>query len=341
MADKKERIILDVAYQPQVRTKRDTRRIMTDVIIALLPALGVSVWQFGIFPLVVVAISVATAVLAEYLYRRLMHKKKTIGDLSAVVTGMILAMTLPAMRMQNASGPWWLMPIVGALFAIVVVKQLYGGIGKNFLNPALAGRAVLVASYTTYMSAPVFLIDATTSATPLSNLYNGEPFAYTAGELLVGTTPGCIGELSTIAILVGFAYLLLRGVLSWRIPVSFVGTVALVCLLFGHEGYGRMDWTVYNLLSGGLLFAAVFMATDYSTSPVTMNGQLLYGCGCGLLTMLIRFFGGYPEGVTYAILVMNLCSWAIDKLFHRSQFGADEAPKRKLFAKKAEKEAAR
>ena len=339
MADKKEKIVLDVAYQPQVRTNTDTRRIMLTLIAALLPSLGVAVWQFGVYPLVIAAIAVAAAVLCEWGYRKLMHKSKTIGDFSAVVTGLLLAMTLPGRRLESVCGPWWLMPIVGSAFAIVVVKQLYGGIGKNFVNPALAGRAVLVASYTAYMSGSAFLIDAKTGATPLTNLYNGEAFSYDTVALMKGTVPGSIGELSAIAILVGLAILLIFKVISWRIPVSFVGTVALVCLIFGHKGYGNAEWMLYNILSGGLLFGAVFMATDYATSPVTSYGQLVYGCGCGILTVLIRYFGGYPEGVTYAILIMNLCSWAIDKAFHRNQFGVTK--EEALAAKKAEKEAAK
>ena len=343
MADnQKERIVLDVAYQPQVRTLRDTRRLMQDVIIALLPALCVAIWQFGARVLVTVAASVASAVFFEWAYRKLLKKSNTIGDLSACLTGLLLALTLPP------TAPWWL-PVVGTLFAIVVVKQLYGGIGKNFLNPALAGRAFLLASYALIMgnfAVPNGLkgaVDGVTMATPLSYLYGENPLPayFNFKTMFLGTVPGAIGEISALAILIGFVYLLIRKVISWRIPVSFVGTAALLTLIFGRGG-DHVGFMLYNVLSGGLLFGAVFMATDYSTSPVTLNGQLLYGAGCGALTVLIRYFGGFPEGVTYAILIMNLCAWAIDKGFHRHQFGVSkEDIAAAKAAKKAEKEAAK
>jgi len=339
MSEKKEKIILDVAYQPQVRTDTDTRRIMLDVIIALLPALAVAVMQFGVYPLIVVAVSVASAVFFEWAYRKLMKKPESIGDLSACVTGILLACTLPP------TAPWWL-PIIGTLFAIVVVKQLYGGIGKNFLNPALAGRAFLLASYAVIMgtyavpSALSGAVDGVTMATPLTYLYGGStvPEYFTYGKMFLGAVPGCIGEVSTLALLVGGAYLIYRKVISWRIPTAFIGTVAVLTLIFGRQGYGHFEWMLYNLLSGGLVLGAFFMATDYATSPVTLNGQLLFGVGCGALTVLIRYFGGFPEGVSYAILIMNLCSWAIDKAFHRHQFGVS---KEDIAAQKAAKKAAK
>ena len=344
MSEKKERIVLDVAYQPQVRTNTDTRRIMLDVMIALLPAIAVAVWQFGPYPLLVIAVSMASAALFEWGYRKLLKKNSTVGDLSACVTGMLLALVLPP------DAPWWL-PVIGSFFAIVVVKQLYGGIGKNFLNPALAGRAFLLASYAAIMSGEYLVpkalqgtIDAATMATPLAFLYDGGamPEYYSFVDLLIGRVPGCIGEISALALIVGGVYLVLRKVISWRIPVSFVGTVALLCLIFGYQGYGRVDWMLYNVLSGGLMLGAIFMATDYATSPVTLNGQLLFGAGCGALTVLIRYFGGFPEGVSYAILIMNLCSWAIDKAFRRHQFGVTkEDIKAAKQAKKAAKEAAK
>lgn len=344
MSEKKERIVLDVAYQPQVRTNTDTKRIMLDVIISLIPAVIVAAIQFGFYPLVVIASSVASCVFFEWAYRKLMKKPCSIGDLSAAVTGLLLALVLPP------SAPWWL-PVIGGFFAIVVVKQLYGGIGKNFLNPALAGRAFLLASYAALMgrwTAPTSLaVDATTMATPLSYMYSGAqmPEYFSFVNLLLGTRPGSIGELSVVALLLGGLYLIARRVISWRIPVSTLGTVAVLTLLFGHEGYGNVEWMLYNLMAGGIVLGAFFMATDYATSPVTLKGQLLYGCGIGALTVLIRYFGGFPEGVTYAILIMNLCAWAIDKAFRRYQFGvskediAAEKAARKA-AKKAAKEAA-
>ena len=338
MSDKTERIVLDAAYQPQVRIGRDTRRLMLDVIIALLPAVIVGVLQFGIHILLLLLISICSAVFWEWLYRRLFKKDASIGDLSAALTGLLLAMTLPP------SAPLWL-PLVGTFFGIVIVKQLYGGIGKNFLNPALAGRAFLFSSYSTIMtswSVPNALsgtIDGTTMATPLAGLYgDGLPAYFTAKSMFMGYLPGCIGEISAFAVLIGFGYLLWREVISWRIPVSFVGTVALLTLIFGKSGYSNGSWMLFNIFSGGLMFGAVFMATDYTTSPVTLNGQLLYGAGCGMLVVLIRYFGGFPEGVTYAILIMNLCTWAIDKGFHRHQFGVSKAD---IAFSKAEKLAAK
>ena len=330
MSEKKERIVLDVAYQPQVRTNRDTKSLMLDVIIGLLPAVAVAVWQFGAKVLLVIASSVLSAVFFEWAYRKLMKKDNRIGDLSACVTGLLLALVLPP------DSPWWL-PIVGTFFAIVVVKQLYGGIGKNFLNPALAGRAFLLASYAVTLgryavpsSLKAYAVDATTMATPLSYLYGDSalPAYFNFKTMFLGTIPGCIGEVSALALLIGGIYLIARKVISWRIPVSYIGTVALITLIFGHSGYSNVEWMLYNLLAGGLFLGAFFMATDYATSPVTLNGQLLYGFGCGVITVLIRYFGGYPEGVSYAILIMNVCAWAIDKAFRRAQFGAEKTPKK-------------
>jgi len=335
MKENKERIVLDVAYQPQVRANTDTRRLMLDVLIGLLPAAAVGVWRFGLNALVLMIVSVASAVFFEWGYRKLMKKDCRIGDLSAAVTGLLLALVMPP------QAHWW-MVIIGNFFAIVVVKQLYGGIGKNFLNPALAGRAFLVASYAAVMGGVV--IDGVTMATPLSYMYSGEalPAGMDTLALFLGTIPGSIGEVSALALLAGFGWLLIRKVISWRIPVSFIGTVALLSLVFGHAGYANVDWMLCNILSGGLMLGAIFMATDYATSPVTLNGQLLYGFGCGALTVLIRYFGGFPEGVTYAILIMNLCTWAIDKGFRRHQFGVTkEDIKAQKAAKKAAKEAAR
>ena len=338
MIEKNGRIILDVAYQPQVRTTKDTCRLMLDVIIALIPAIIVGVLQFGLYPLVLLLTGVCSAVFWEWGYRRLFKKEASIGDLSAALTGLLLALTMPP------TAPWWL-PVIGTFFGIVVVKQLYGGIGKNFLNPALAGRAFLFSSYATIMaswSVPNALsgtVDGVSMATPLAGLYgDGLPAYFTAKSMFMGFLPGCIGEISTFAILLGFAYLLWRNVISWRIPFSFVGTVALLTLIFGKTGYSNVEWMLCNIFSGGLMFGAVFMATDYSTSPVTLKGQLVYGAGCGALVVLIRYFGGFPEGVTYAILIMNLCTWAIDKAFHRHQFGVSKAD---ILFKKAEMLAAK
>ena len=342
MNEKKERIILDVAYQPQVRTGTDTRRLMLNVILALLPAVGVAVWQFGLNTLVVIAASVLSAVFFEWAMRKLRKQSNTIGDLSAVVTGLLLALTL------SPFVPWWV-PVIGSFFAIVVVKQLYGGIGKNFLNPALAGRAFLLASYTTLMATfntPAHTgsaaIDAITTATPLNLMKNGGEMVYSLKDMFLGLIPGAMGEISALALLIGGLYLILRKVISWRIPVSYIGTVALLTLIFGGAGMSRVDFMLYNVLGGGLLLGAFFMATDYATSPVTLKGQLLYGAGCGAITVLIRYFGSNAEGVSYAILLMNLCAWAIDKGFHRHQFGVSkEDIAEEKAAKKAEKKSAK
>ncbi len=342
MNEKNERIVFDVAFQPQVRTDRDTRSLMLDVIIALLPVLVVGVWQFGTHPLLVVACSIAACVFFEWGYRKLLHKEQSIGDLSAVVTGLLLGLSMPS------TTPAWV-PVVGAFFAIVVVKQLYGGIGKNFLNPALAGRAFLLSSYSILMSTwavPKSLqgtVDGVTMATPLSYLYGDAamPKYFSFQSLFLGNTPGSVGEVSTLILIAACIYLIVRKVISWRIPVSFVGTVFVLTLLFGRNG-DHFDFALYNVLSGALLLVAVFMATDYSTSPVTIGGQLLYGFGCGAITVLIRYFGGFPEGTTYAVLIMNLCTWAIDKGFHRRQFGVSKEDIAKEKAqKKAAKEAAK
>lgn len=329
MNEKKERIVFDVAYQPQVRTNTDTRRIMLDVIIALIPAVIVGVINFGFAILLPIATSVASAVFFEWGYRKFMKKPDSIGDLTAVLTGLLMAMTMPPQT------PWW-MPIIGTFFAIVVVKQLYGGLGKNFLNPALAGRAFLMASYAVVMGSVV--VDGVSTATPLSYMYAGEANPYTVGQMFLGTIPGAMGEASALALLAGGLYLIWKKVISWRIPVGFIGAVAVLTLIGGHAGYSNVDWMLQNLFAGGLFLGAFFMATDYATSPVTLNGQLVYGVGCGVLTVLIRYFGGFPEGVSYAILIMNLCAWAIDKAFRRYQFGVT---KEDIAAMKAAKKAAK
>ena len=250
--DKKERIVLDVAYQPQVRTNMDTKRIMLNVMLALLPSLLAATYEFGVKPVIMVAVSMSSAVFYEWAYRRLTKKDPTIFDYSACLTGMLVAMTLPT------SAPWWL-PLIGNFFAIVIVKQLYGGLGKNFVNPALASRAFLIASYagimTTWAPPRAMGVDAVTMATPMSYLYTGQPMPeyFSYGNMFLGIMPGCFGEACKLALLAGGIYLILRKIISWRIPVSFIGTVALLTLIFGHEGYDNVSWMVYNLLSGALI----------------------------------------------------------------------------------------
>ena len=327
---------LTVSSSPHIRGKQTTRSIMLDVIIALLPALAVAVAMFGMNALLLVVVSVVACVGFEWGYRKLMKKPDTIGDLSAVITGMLLAYCLPA------SAPLWL-PVVGAFVAIVVVKQLYGGIGKNFLNPALAGRAFLF-SWPVLMTnwvAPNFVYgaDVVTSATPLSWLHMGNlPEGISVMGAFLGTIGGSLGEVSALALLLGGAYLVYKKVIGLRIPASYILTVAVLTLIF-PRGNNALQWMLYNVFSGGLMLGAIFMATDYATSPITPNGQVIYGIGCGLLTVFIRYFGGYVEGVSYAILIMNICVWLIDRYTLPRRFGVSKEDMKK--AKAAKKEAAK
>ena len=315
---------LIVSSSPHMRTDEDTRSIMLDVIIALLPALAVSVYFNGWRSLTLTAISASACVLFEYAYQKLMKKPVSIGDLSAVITGILLAYCLPV------SAPYWV-PVVGSLFAIVVVKQLYGGLGKNFMNPALAGRAflfsfpVIMTSWAAPGSSVSVLpgaVDVITSATPLAYLGQGVlPPDVSLLDMLLGQTGGSLGETPALVLILGGLYLLVRRVITPRIPLAFLGTVAALTWFFPRGGIDPMDWMLYNLLSGGLILGAIFMATDYTTSPVTRCGQWLFGIGCGLLTVFIRYFGSYPEGVSYAILIMNACVWLIDKFARPRRFG--------------------
>ena len=329
---------LIASSNPHIRTNEDTRSIMLDVIIALCPALLMSVIRFGFRALIAVVVSMASAMFFEWLYRKLLHKTQTLGDLSAAVTGMLLAFVCPVTL------PYWML-IVGNFFAIFVVKQLYGGLGKNFLNPALAGRAALVACYTGQMTswidpstkAPLFggLADVVTAATPLTTMKSGE-FAeltaqYSLSDMFIGNIGGSLGEISSMMLLIGGLYLIFRKVISWQIPVAYICSVAILTFLF-PQGNDALTWMLYNVLGGGLFLGAFFMATDYVTSPVTKKGQLIFGLGCGLITVFIRYFGSYPEGVCYSILVMNCCTWIIDKYTKPTRFGVD---------KKAAKEAAK
>lgn len=306
---------------PQLTSFYTTRAIMADVLVALLPSLGMSVYLFGARVLALTALSVVTCVASEYLYRRLARKPRSIRDLSACVTGMLLAMCLPVTASYFA-------PILGGVFAIVVVKQFYGGLGGNFMNPALAGRMLLCTfprMMTTWADAfdhvPVFgAADVVSSATPMSYLYNGQLPPLSAGQLMLGQHGGCIGEVSAFMLLLGGGYLMLRGIISPHIPLSFLGTVAL-CTFFTPQAGGRLEWMAAQMLSGGLIMGAFFMATDYTTSPVTHRGQLIYGALCGLLTVLLRYHGSYPDGVGWAILTMNCGVWLLDRAGMPRRFG--------------------
>lgn len=326
---------LRASSNPHIRSSEDTRSIMLDVIVALVPALAVSTYVFGVRVLSAAVVSVLSAVAFEWLYRKALHKHNTIGDLSAVVTGLLLSMVCPVTL------PHWML-VVGNFFAIVIVKQLYGGLGKNFLNPALAGRAALVACYTSHMTswaavgekAPLFgsTADVITAATPMALIKEGSmELLPSLKEMFLGFCGGSAGEVSSIMLLIGGVYLIWRKVISWHTPVAYIGTVALITFLFPQSGDG-LTYMLYNVLGGGLILGAIFMATDYVTSPVTKKGQLIYGVGCGILTVFIRYFGSYPEGVCYSILLMNICAWIIDKAVKPTRFGVD---------KKAKKEAAK
>ena len=317
-----ENLNLTVSCSPHVHAPDGTRDIMLDVLIGLIPAMVGAIFTFGLRSLCVAAVSVAACIVFEFLYRKLLKKDTTIGDCSAIVTGLLLAMVCPV------TIPYWTI-IIGDFFAIVVVKQLFGGIGCNFLNPALAGRAFLF-SYpvimTTWVAPYTSLnllgsnVDAVTAATPMSYLHQGLLPDTTLFDSFLGSVGGCMGETSAVLLLVGGVYLVVRKVISPRIPLAYIGTVAVIALLF-PQGNDRLVWLGYQVLSGGLMLGAIFMATDYATSPVTKGGQIVYGIGCGLITMFIRYFGSYAEGVSYAILIMNIAVLLLDKIGVPKRFG--------------------
>jgi len=298
------------------------RGMMLDVIVALIPALAMAVFLFGWRVLVLCAISVSSCLLFEYLYRKLTHQNNSLGDLSACVTGLLLCMTLPS------DAAWWA-PVLGAAFAIVVVKQFYGGLGRNFMNPALAGR-MLLASFPAMMTSwedpalrlSIQELDAVTAATPLSWFHGGDLPPQTITQLFMGQHGGSLGEVSACMLLLGGVYLMGRRVISGRIPLSYLGTVAVLTFCFAPEGVGRVDWMLAHLFSGGLILGAFFMATDPTTSPVTPRGHMMYGAGCGILTVVLRYCSSYPEGVGWAILTMNASAWLLDKIGMPRRYGA-------------------
>ncbi|MEG1577364.1 MAG: RnfABCDGE type electron transport complex subunit D [Oscillospiraceae bacterium] len=325
------RRILSVASAPHIGTSNSVRGMMLDVLFALVPALCVSVYFFGPRALLLVCVTVASCVLSEYLYRRLLHLPGSVGDLSAAVTGGLLAMCLPV------TTPWYLAALAGG-FAIVVVKQLFGGLGKNFLNPALLGRLCLF-SFPVVMSTfgatgvehwvPVGVVDTVSTPTPLSFLHGGSlPQGVSLREMFLGQRGGSLGEIAAFALILGGLYLVARGVIRLRIPLCFLGTVAVLTFLFPQGGNDAFQWMSYELLSGGLMLGAIFMATDPVTSPITPMGQVLYGIGCGALTVLLRYFGPYPEGVCGAILGMNMLVWALDKISVPRRFGTTLMPQK-------------
>ena len=344
---------LTVASSPHIASPIDTRNLMRDVLIALVPAMVMGVVFFGPRALVATIISVVACEFFEWAYRKIMKKSTVNGDLSAAVTGVLLAFVCAPTL------PYWML-VIGDFFAIVVVKQLFGGLGKNFLNPALAGRAFLMLCYPVAMTTWVVPgiggdvwaniigntttmsgADVVTGATPLSVdfMHSGVLPDVSIGEAFVGQVGGCIGEISALALLVGGLYLIARGVIRARIPVAYIATVAVLTFIFPLGGNDRLTWMAYQLFTGGLFLGAFFMATDYVTSPVTKKGEVIYGIGCGLLTVFIRYFGGYPEGVSYSILIMNCCVWLIDKAGKPNRYGVTKEMKAaEKAAKKAGKE---
>lgn len=303
---------LTVASSPHIRGNFRTNRIMLDVVLALLPALAVGIWVLGIRALLVTLVSIVSAVAAEWLYSVVTKTRNTIVDGSAVVTGMLLAMTLPA------TVPYWQVA-VGSVFAIVIVKALCGGLGQNIFNPALAGRALLMLLW------PVSMVryeglDGVTAATPLHHMVMPALPEESLMDMFLGNIPGSIGEISALALLLGGAYLVYRKVISLRIPAAYLGTVAVLTLVF-YKTDDPIGWMLYSLLGGGVMLGAIFMATDYATSPATPAGQIVYGIGCGALTILFRYYGLFPEGVTYAILLMNAFVWVIDRYTAPRRFG--------------------
>jgi electron transport complex protein RnfD len=306
---------LTVASSPHIRGNFRTNRIMLDVVLALMPALAVGIWNFGTRALLITVISVASAVAAEWLYSVVTRTRNTIVDCSAFVTGLLLAMTLPS------TVEYW-QAAAGSVFAIIVIKALCGGLGQNIFNPALAARAFMLLIWPVSMVRfEVPGVDGVSAATPLHHMVMPALPEESLQEMFLGTgIPGCIGEISALPLLIGGAYLVYRKVISIRIPAAYLGTVAVLTLVFSKTEEPLM-WMLYSLVSGGVMLGAIFMATDYATSPVTPKGQVVYGIGCGVLTVVFRYFGLFPEGVTYAILLMNAFVWIIDRYTAPRRFG--------------------
>ena len=303
---------LAVSSSPHLRSGASTRRIMQEVCLALAPAGIAGIVLFGAHAAALIAASVITCVLSEFIYQKLAKEKTTVGDWSAVVTGLLLAYNLPA------GAPIWL-AVVGGVIAIVLVKQMFGGIGSNFMNPALTARAILFVSWSSLMSSypqTTFVVDATSSATPLALMGAGSVTDVNLWNLMIGNCSGVLGETCKLAIIAGGVYMLIRRIIDWRIPVTFIGTVFLCYLL--KDG---AEMAVYQIFAGGLMLGAFFMATDYATSPVTGIGKLIMGVGCGILLFVIRAYASYPEGCSFAILFMNVVTPLIDKFTAPKPFG--------------------
>lgn len=315
MASKK----LLVSPSPHVHSNESTQKIMRDVIIALLPALAVSTWVFGWKVLLITAVAIVSCVGVEWLIQKYLVKgESTIGNLSAVVTGLLLSFNLPA------TTPWWIV-VIGSIVAIGIAKMSFGGLGKNPFNPALVGRVFLLIAYPVQMTS--FTTDAFTGATPLAaaKFQGFESLGYDMGSIFIGNIPGSLGEVSALALLLGFAYLLWRRVIKWHIPVFVLGTMALfafvVALTKGMSVTDMFAYPLFHLMAGGAILGAVYMATDYSTSPMSKRGMIIYAVGIGLITMLIRLWGSYPEGMSFAILLMNAVTPLINKYVKPIRFG--------------------
>ncbi len=306
---------LKMSSSPHIRSKVTSANIMLYVTIALLPASAFGVWNFGVSALVMLICTTASSVLTEYIYEKLMHKKITVNDFSAVVTGLLLGLNMPA------SAPWW-MGVLGGVFAILIVKQLFGGLGQNFMNPALGARCFLLISFTSQMT--TFVYDGVTGPTPLAQLKSGE--TVDSMSMLLGRIPGTIGETSVIAIIIGAIFLILLGIIDLRIPGTYIVSFVIFVGIFGHFanpniGFFDPQYITAHLCGGGLMLGAWFMATDYVTSPITKRGQLVYGALLGILTGLFRLFGGSAEGVSYAIIISNLLVPLIERVTLPKPFG--------------------
>ncbi len=311
-----------VSGTPHVRSKESIQSIMRDVVIALIPASVMGIYYFGIKALMLIIVSIVSSVVFEWGYEKILKKPVTISDFSAILTGLLLALNLPA------TASWWV-PVVGSFIAIVIAKQFYGGLGQNFINPALIGRAFLVAAYPTQTTGAAFatgrmVVDASTYATPLAELKAGTAIvnADAIKNALIGNVGGTIGETCAIALIIGGIYLLVKHVISWRIPVVYIVVVFILTSLMRGNGFLG---GVYEIFCGGLMLGAIFMATDYVTSPISAKGQIIFAIGCGILTSLIRVYGGYPEGVSYSILIMNLAVPLIDRVTRPRIFGEVKA----------------
>jgi electron transport complex protein RnfD len=303
--------MLTLSSSPHVRSSVTVRSIMIEVLLAMVPAAGVAVYVFGLRALVVMAVTVGTCCLAEWGWNRLTSSRQTVGDFSAAVTGLLLAFNLPS------TIPLWI-AMIGGFFAVIIVKMFFGGIGKNLVNPALAARALLLTSWPAHMTH--WTLDGVTTATTLDILKEGAGTLPSMAQLFIGNTAGSLGETSAMALLLGGLWLVYRKIIRWEVPMTFIMTVMTLTWLLGRNGFFT-GHGIYEGLAGGLFLGAIFMATDYTTSPMSVKGRIVFAGGCGLLTVLIRLYGSYPEGVSYSILLMNLLVPIIDRFTGPKLFG--------------------